>query len=98
MSEIPGSQGIELPDISIINEEEVILFADTALVEAGKNLTRRGEAINQICDLIFKMEDPTRQSVFVAEISKRHKISKKVITDRLKTLRDSVTVIKEEEN
>jgi len=98
MSEIPDSNGIELPDISILNEEEVILFADTALVEAGKNLTRRGEAINQICDLIFKMEDPTRQSVFVAEISKRHKISKKVITDRLKTLRDSVTVIKEEEN
>ena len=98
MSEIPDSNGIELPDISILNEEEVILFADTALVEAGKNLTRRGEAINQICDLIFKMEDPTRQSVFVAEISKRHKVSKKVITDRLKTLRDSVTVIKEEEN
>ena len=98
MSDTPGSKGIELPDISIINEEEVILFADTALVEAGKNLTRRGEAINQICDLIFKMEDPTRQSVFVAEISKRHKISKKVITDRLKTLRDSITVIKEEEN
>jgi len=98
MSDLPGSKGIELPDISIINEEEVILFADTALVEAGKNLTRRGEAINQICDMIFKMEDPTRQSVFVAEISKRHKISKKVINDRLKSLKDSITVIKDEKN
>ena len=48
MSEIPDSKGIELPDISILNEEEVILFADTALVEAGNSLTRRGEAINQI--------------------------------------------------
>ena len=97
MNDIPGSQGIELPDIAILNEEEVILFADTSLVEAGNNLTRRGEAINQICDLIFKMDDPTRQSVFVTEISKRHKISKKVITDRLKTLKDSITVIKEDE-
>jgi len=43
------------------------------------------------------MDDPTRQSVFVTEISKRHKISKKVITDRLKTLKDSITVIKEDE-
>jgi len=98
MSDLPGSKGIELPDISIINEEEVILFADTALVEAGKNLTRRGEAINQICDMIFKMEDSTRQSVFIAEISKRHKISKKVINDRLKSLKDSITVIKDEKN
>jgi len=61
MSEIPDSKGIELPDISILNEEEVILFADTAMVEAGNSLTRRGEAINQICELIFKMEDPVRK-------------------------------------
>ena len=68
MSEIPDSKGIELPDIAILNEEEVILFADTALVEAGNSLTRRGEAINQICELIFKMEDPVQQSVFIAAV------------------------------
>jgi hypothetical protein len=97
MSEIPDSKGIELPDIAILNEEEVILFADTALVEAGNSLTRRGEAINQICELIFKMEDPVRQSVFIAAVSQRHKITKKVITDRLKALKDSLTVIQEDE-
>jgi len=97
MNELPGSQGIELPNIEVLDEEELLLYADTALVEAGKNLTRRGEVINQICDLIFKMDDPIRQSIFVEEISKRHKISKKVITDRIKTLKDSVTVIKEDE-
>ena len=84
MNELPDNQGIELPNIEILNEEEVLLFADTALVEAGKNLTRRGEVINQICDLIFKMDDPVRQSIFVDDISKRHKISKKAITDRIK--------------
>jgi len=41
MSESKAHSGIDLPDISILNEEEVTLFADTALVEAGKNLTRR---------------------------------------------------------
>src|ERR1035437_9334817 len=97
MSEIPESKGIELPDIAILNEEEVILFADTALVEAGNSLTRRGEGINQICELIFKMEDPVRQSVFIAAVSQRHKITKKVITDRLKALKDSLTVIQEDE-
>ena len=96
MNELPDNQGIELPNIEILNEEEVLLFADTALVEAGKNLTRRGEVINQICDLIFKMDDPIRQSIFANEISKRHKISKKAITDRIKTLKDSVTVIKQD--
>ncbi len=97
MNELPDNQGIELPNIEILNEEEVLLYADTALVEAGKNLTRRGEVINQICDLIFKMDDPVRQSIFVEEISKRHKISKKVITDKIKTLKDSITVIKGDE-
>ncbi|MCX6281657.1 MAG: hypothetical protein NTU51_06830, partial [Bacteroidetes bacterium] len=96
MNELPDTNGIELPNIEILNEEEVLLFADTALVEAGKNLTRRGEVINQICDLIFKMDDPVRQSIFVDDISKRHKISKKAITDRIKTLKDSVTVIKQD--
>jgi DNA primase len=90
-------EGIDLPDVAILNEEEVILFADTALVEAGKNLTRRGEAINQICEHIFNMKDPVRQSVFIEEISKRHKISKKVISDKLKTLKESVTIIDEKE-
>jgi DNA primase len=90
------NEGIELPDIAILNEEEVILFAKTVLLEAGDNLTRRGEAINQICELIFKMEDPVRQSVFITEISKRHKISKKIITERIKTLKDSAIVIQEQ--
>jgi DNA primase len=94
-SELPD--GIELPNIELLNEEELIVFADTALVEAGKNLTRRGEAINQICEQIFGMKDPVSQSVFIDEISKRHKISKKVITDRLKALKESVTVIEEKE-
>src|SRR5512133_2886744 len=95
-NELPD--GIELPDISLLNEEELLIFADTALVEAGKNLTRRGEAINQICDRIFQLRDAVRQSVFTEEISKRHKISKKLITDRLKTLKESVTVIEDKED
>jgi len=94
-AELPD--GIELPDIGLLNEEELLLFADTALVEAGKNLTRRGEAINQICERIFNMKDKVRQSVFIDEISKRHKISKKVITERLKTLKESLTIIEEKE-
>ncbi len=94
-AELPD--GIELPDIGLLNEEELLLFADTALVEAGKNLTRRGEAINQICERIFNMTDKVRQSVFIDEISKRHKISKKVITERMKTLKESLTIIEEKE-
>lgn len=88
---------IDLIDYSIINEDEIIRYADTALLEAGTNLTIKGKVINKICDLIFKLKDPTQQSVMVAEISKRHKISKKVITDRLKTLKQSITVMKESE-
>jgi len=94
-NELPD--GIELPDIGLLNEEELLIFTDTVLVEAGKNLTRRGEAINQICDRIFQLKDPVRQSVFTEEISKRHKISKKLITDRLKTLKESATVIEDKE-
>lgn len=95
-AELPD--GIELPDIGLLNEEELLLFADTALVEAGKNLTRRGEAINQICERIFNMKDKVRQSVFIDEISKRHKISKKVITERMKTLKESLNIIEEKES
>ena len=95
MDESLPPDGIELPDIEILNEEEILLFADTALVEAGKNLTRRGQVINQLCEMIFKMEDPVRESVFIDEISKRHKIPKKVISDRIKTLKESAMVIED---
>jgi DNA primase len=93
MNEDKDFDGIELPDPNLLNEDELLIAIDTLVVEAGTNLTLRGNAINQVCEMIFKIDDPVRQAVFVNEVSKRHKIPKKVMNDKLKTLKDSMAMI-----
>lgn len=80
---------IELPDPALQDEEEILLSIDAIMAQAGDNLSRRSDAINEVCGRIYQITDMVRRAVFVAEISRRFKISRRLINERLKTLRES---------
>ncbi len=89
-------QEIGLPDISIVDEELLIISAEQMFAEAGDNLTRRGEAINQVCQMLFELNDSVKSEIYITSLSKRFKLSKKIFLEKLKTLKDSSRSVNEE--
>jgi len=89
MNEETDSTGIELPEVPKLQDDEIIQLAGDALAEAGLIISKKVNAINQICDMIFNLKDPVRESLLTSEISTRFKVSKKLIKDRLKQLKTS---------
>ncbi len=84
-----NGEDIDIIDVNIVDEELLIITAEKLLTEAGENLTRRGEAVNQICQSLFELKDSVREDLFITDLSKRFKLTKKLFTDKMKSLRGS---------
>jgi DNA primase len=80
---------LELPEVNLIDEELLVITANKLLVEAGDNLTKRGEAINHICQSLFELNDQVQEEVYICDLSKKYKISKQLFRDKLKAIRKS---------
>jgi len=80
---------IDLIDVSIADEELLIITAEKLLAEAGENLTRRGEAVNQVCQMLHDLNDTVKSDIYITDLSKRFHLTKKLFTDKLKTLRET---------
>ena len=83
---------IELPNIELIDEEMIMITAEKLLAESAENLTRRGEAINQICDLFIKLNDSVQEEINIAALCKKYGVTKQIFRDKLKSLRKSMTI------
>jgi len=81
---------IDLPSIELIDEEMLMITAEKLLVESGDNLTKRGEAINQICEMFIKLDDRVQEEIDITALGKKYKITKKIFQDKLKSLRKSL--------
>lgn len=80
---------IDLIDVAIVDEELLIITAEKLLSEAGDNLTRRCEAINQVCKMLYELNDMVKSEIYISDLSKRFHLTKKLFTDKLKALRDT---------
>lgn len=80
---------VDLIDVSIVDEELLIITAEKLLAEAGDNLTRRGEAVNQVCQMLHELNDSVKSDIYITDLSKRFHLTKKLFTDKLKTLRET---------
>ncbi len=72
-----------------VNDELIIASGEKLLEEAGENLTKKGDAINRICEMLFKLEDPTKRTVFVKYFSKKYKLTAKIFTDKIAAMQKS---------
>ncbi|MEI6901193.1 MAG: hypothetical protein WCL00_15050, partial [Bacteroidota bacterium] len=88
-------QEIGLPDISIVDEELLIITAEQLFAEAADNLTRRGDVINQVCQMLFELNDSVKSEIYITDLSKRFKLSKKIFLEKLKTLKESSRSVNE---
>ncbi len=87
---------VDLIDPKIVDEELFIITAEKLLVEAGENLSKRGDAINQVCQQLFEMNDPVKEDIFITYLSKQFHLTKKIFTEKLKTIRDSSRQVDEQ--
>lgn len=80
---------VDLLDVSLKDEELLFITADKLMAEAGENAQRKSDAINQICSMLFDLEDPIRESLYIDVLAKKYHLAKKLFTDKLKSLRES---------
>jgi DNA primase len=95
---VNNNEGVELPDVSLVNEELIFITAEKLLTDAGDNVARQAEAINQICQSLFDLHDTVMEEHYVTHLAKRFKLTKKIFNDKLKTLRESSKETDEEMN
>jgi hypothetical protein len=82
-------KGIDLPDVNLIDEELLSITAEKLLSEAGENITKQSNAINDICDMLLKLGDPVQEEFHIKYLSKKYKINRQVFRDKLKVLHKS---------
>jgi DNA primase len=82
-------EGIEIIDVNIADEELLIITADKLFAEAGENLSKRSDAINQLCQMIFDLHDPIKTEIYITDLSKKYHITKKTFSEKFKTLKNS---------
>ena len=86
MNEPIEEVSIELLDIDVVNEEILIITAQKLFNEAGTNLLDRSNAINKICQMLYDLHDSVKADVYISELSKKHKIAKRVFQEKYRQL------------
>lgn len=76
-------------DVKLFDEELFIIEAEASYKAAGDNLTKRGEALNLICQQLHELRNSVKQDLYIADLAKKFKLAKRVFNDRLKSLADS---------
>ena len=78
-----------LLDPSLVNEEELILKAETLLAEAGKNLVKQNAAIDEVVSMLMELPDEGTRELYVTTLAKKFKITKKTFLGKLKAAQKS---------
>lgn len=75
-----------LIDPAILAQNEILDEADKLIAEAGKDINKRADAIDQIAQTLYAIGDEGTIDLFVDEICSKHKIKKKVFAAKLERL------------
>lgn len=75
-----------LIDPAILAQNEILDEAERLLAEAGKDINKRADAIDQIAQTLYAIGDEGTIDLFVDEICSKHRIKKKVFTAKLERL------------
>ena len=84
------NEDLAIIDITDIEDQQLVIIQSEKLLEdAGDNLSKRGKAINEVCQLLYDLHDKVQADTNISYLSKKFKVTKKTFNERLKDLRDS---------